>query len=328
MITALMDLNRMPNRLQDQKVFDDFMAEYMRLLPLRGQQENDLVAMVNAAVAGGAYALAYVFDTATADADPGAGKLRLSNVIQNASTVLRLDVLAGGQDYTSVIDRFDASTSTVKGSIRLVKMGDPSKWLTFDVTARTTLSGYRNLTVANTGGSSASPFAAGDGVLLFFQRTGDKGDTGNQLTQMIHVREEYVGGTAAPYVATGAIRVLNTTKINTVAGASLSSSQVTLPAGTYDFEGSAPLVTPNIGHRVALYNATDSQSVLSGPNELSGNTNYQEQTRAYVRGRITIASAKSFCIQHVISGSGAWLGGTAISVGTEIYAELIFRKVS
>jgi len=141
-------------------------------------QINQAVAEMNSLQAGGAYALPYIFDTATADADPGAGKLRLSSATQSASTVMRLDLTAGGQDYTTLIDTMDGSTSTIKGSIRLVKQGDLSKWMTFDVTARAAPSGYRNLTVVCTDSSSASPFAAGDALMLFFQRNGDRGETG------------------------------------------------------------------------------------------------------------------------------------------------------
>jgi len=141
-------------------------------------QINQAIGSMNMLQAGGAYALPYTFDTATADADPGAGKLRLSSATQSAATVMRLDLTAGGQDYTTLIDTMDGSTSVIKGSIRLVKQGDLSKWMTFDVTARAAPIGYRNLTVVCTDSSSASPFAAGDGLMLFFQRNGDRGQPG------------------------------------------------------------------------------------------------------------------------------------------------------
>lgn len=177
-ITVLLDPAQMPDQSQDQLEFDSKMSGFMRDLPTLGAEINSTTAALNAMAAGGAYALPYIFDTSTADADPGAGKLRLSSATQNAATVMRLDLVAGGQDYTTLIDTMDASTSVIKGSIRLVKQGDPSKWMTFDITARAALIGYRNLTVACTGSSSASPFAAGDGLMLFYQRNGDKGETG------------------------------------------------------------------------------------------------------------------------------------------------------
>src|ERR1044072_2855169 len=42
---------------------------------------------------GGGIAIEYVFDTTTADADPGNGKLRLDNATQNTATAIRTDLL-------------------------------------------------------------------------------------------------------------------------------------------------------------------------------------------------------------------------------------------
>ena len=182
-ITALTDPNQLPNQLQDQQTFDANMASMIDMFPERARQENslaaemmDLLSQSAVIAAGGAFAIPYFFDAATTDADPGAGKLRLSNTTQNAATVMRLDLTSAGQDYTTLIDTFDDSSSAVKGSIRLVKQGDLTKWMTFNLTALATPSGYRNLTVVCTDSSTISPFANGDALMLSFQRTGDKGD--------------------------------------------------------------------------------------------------------------------------------------------------------
>lgn len=125
---------------------------------------------------GGAITIAYAFSTTTTDADPGNGALRLDNATQNTATHIYADLNdSSSVDWTSVLDTFDASTNTVKGSIRLVKVGDATKFLTFNVTARTTATGYRKFTVTNTGSSSASPFANNDSILLCFDRAGDAG---------------------------------------------------------------------------------------------------------------------------------------------------------
>jgi hypothetical protein len=143
-------------------------------LPTFVTEANQTAAAMSAAAAGTAFAIPYTFDSTTTDADPGAGKLRLSNATQNAATVIRVDTTgADGADWTGVLDQFDASSSTVKGQIRLVKLGDATKWLAFNVTARATPAGYRNITVTPVAGSSASPFANGDAVLLLFTRSGD-----------------------------------------------------------------------------------------------------------------------------------------------------------
>jgi hypothetical protein len=182
-ITALTDPNQLPNQLQDQQTFDANMASMVDMYPERARQENglaaemmDMVAQMAVIAAGGAFAIPYVFDATTTDADPGAGKLRLSSTTQSAATVMRLDLTSAGQDYTTLIDTFDDSSSAVKGSIRLVKQGDLTKWMTFNLTALATPSGYRNLTVVCTDSSTTSPFANGDALMLSFQRTGDKGD--------------------------------------------------------------------------------------------------------------------------------------------------------
>jgi hypothetical protein len=122
----------------------------------------------------GPLAIAYTFSTTTTDSDPGTGTLRLSNATQNLSTVIRADLSDSNSiDYTAVLDSLDAATNGVKGSITLSKVGDRTKWLTFNLTARATPSGYRNLTVVPVGNSSASPFANGDALYFQFARAGD-----------------------------------------------------------------------------------------------------------------------------------------------------------
>jgi hypothetical protein len=129
---------------------------------------------------GGPITINYTFSTTTGDADPGSGFLRLNQAAQNTSTVIRVDLLdAGAIDWTSVIDSFDDSTSTLKGYIRLVNATDYTKWIVFSVASIASPSGYRNITATVVGASSASPFANGDSVLLCYGRIGDKGDIGS-----------------------------------------------------------------------------------------------------------------------------------------------------
>lgn len=124
-------------------------------------------------------AIGYTFDTATADADPGAGKLRLNNATQNTATVIRADnTSAAGSDVAALLATFGTGTSTVKGRLRIQHATDATKWLIFDVTAVASPSGYKNITATCTGFSAASPFANGDALAVSFSTTGDKGDTG------------------------------------------------------------------------------------------------------------------------------------------------------
>jgi hypothetical protein len=125
---------------------------------------------------GAGYAIMWTFDASTADADPGAGKIRFNNSAQSSTTQLFVDLLdAGGMDWTTVIDSFDDATNAVKGNWSLTKVGEASRRLVGTLSAWTTASGYRKLTVAVTGSSSSNPFANGDPLLFAFVRAGDSG---------------------------------------------------------------------------------------------------------------------------------------------------------
>jgi hypothetical protein len=143
-------------------------------------QANTLAATLSAIASGAAVGIPYTFSTTTADADPGAGILRLDNATQNLATTIRAD-LAGsdGSTYTDVLATFDDSTSTVKGHILLQDIADATKWILFTVSALASPAGYKNLTVAVVAASAASPFADGAALVLKFSRTGDKGTTGD-----------------------------------------------------------------------------------------------------------------------------------------------------
>jgi hypothetical protein len=170
----------LPNQSQVQAEFDKSMAALMAAWPAWNAQVTATEASMSAAAAGSAFALPYVFSTNTADADPGAGAIRLNAAAQNTATMLRADLVGtDGATWTSVLDTFDDSTSQFKGQLRIVKMGDATKWLIFNVTALASPAGYKNITLSPLASSTASPFANGDAVLVHFQRTGDKGDKGD-----------------------------------------------------------------------------------------------------------------------------------------------------
>lgn len=131
-----------------------------------------------AIAAGGAVpAVRLTWDTATADADPGNGKVRVNNVTLTAATALYVDNLdVAGVSITAVIDRWTASTNTVKGTLRIAHRTNATKWLEFQVTGTVVDgTGYRKITV--TGGTGPGGFAAGDPVAVGFSRAGDAGVT-------------------------------------------------------------------------------------------------------------------------------------------------------
>jgi hypothetical protein len=142
-------------------------------------EASALSAAMNAAAAGGALAIDYDFSTTTTAADPGAGTLRLNHATQNLATEIYLDVLdSNGVDWTSAIDLFDDSTSSVKGFLVLRNASDGTKYLVFALTSMAAPAGYRTAVVSCVASSAASPFTNTDDLTLEFTRTGDKGDTG------------------------------------------------------------------------------------------------------------------------------------------------------
>ena len=114
--------------------------------------------------------------------------------------------------------------------------------------------------------------------------------------QLLHVRDEKANGTAGGTNIAGVnIRDLNTIKTNEITGASVSSNQITLPAGTYYIDGSAPTYRTGYGH-VYLYNVTDSANEIYGYNDYANPTD--GASRSHVIGRFTIASQKVFELRH------------------------------
>lgn len=331
-ITVFLDPAQMPARTQDQTTFDNLMAALVANLPTFGAQVNAAAAGMNAAAAGTAYAIPYTFDaTTTTDADPGAGKIRFDNATQSSTTTLRLDLLgSNGVDYTTLIDTFDASTSVIKGAVRIEKAADPTKFIAFNVTGRAAPTGYRNIAVSYVGISSANPFVNGDALILKFQRTGDKGDPAT-LTQVMHLRDEKTSGTAGGTSTAGfQTRTINTTKKNAITGASLASNQFTLPAGTYRLNGSAPAAGSG-GHMLALYSVTDAAYTAYGTSEYVSSSLANVNTRSRIDIELVISASKTYELRHYIS-SGTGSNGLGVPVGAagvnETYTEVFIEKVA
>jgi hypothetical protein len=334
-ISTFLDPTQMPARTQDQQTFDNLMAAFMQKLPTFGAEVNATAALINSLAAGGAYAIPVVFSTLTADADPSstgvAGMLRLDNATQSSATTIRVDLLnSASQDVSPIVNTFADSTSVVKGHIRLVKQGDASKWLQFAVTGMASPTGYRNVSVTPMSGSSASPFANNDALMLFFQRTGDAGATG-PVNTIPHAKfsEQYTSGTGGGATGTGTVtRPLNTVVDNNITGASLASNVITLPAGTYDFQGRAGAVgTVNGFNRVQLLNVTDSITYY-GSGRALGNSGTNDNVDSIITGRFTISASKTFRLQSYVGANSTNFGAPMNSGGPEIYSEIEFFKVA
>lgn len=120
-------------------------------------------------------------------------------------------------------------------------------------------------------------------------------------------------------------RTLNTTLVNNL-GATLASSVITLPAGTYYFTGRAPAFNV-LGHQLRIQNTTAGTTVQLGTVMYVSNNN---TGIALVEGVVTISGSTNFELQHRSSGTVATNGfGAAQNFGVgEIYSQLSIRRIA
>ena len=134
-------------------------------------------------VFGGA-SFEYDFATATTMQDPGTGALRLNNSTQNSATAIALDHQdVNGTDISTYLATIDASTSTIKGHVKITKKDDSSKFILATISAEVDQTGWHQVTIGVVGSSANSPFSNADDIIVTFARTGDKGEVGAQGAQ-------------------------------------------------------------------------------------------------------------------------------------------------
>jgi len=146
--------------------------------------------------------------------------------------------------------------------------------------------------------------------------------------KILHVQERQADGTDGGTFTAGsyATRALNTVVTNGISGASLSSNQVTLPAGTYRILGTAIAVKIEY-NRTQLYNVTDDSVVLNGTTDFISTS--AGSSKSLLQGSFVITEEKVFDLRHRCSTTLADEGrGVAATFGQpEIYADIIFEKV-
>jgi len=156
------------------------------------------------------------------------------------------------------------------------------------------------------------------------------GVQGKFESALLHVRDEKSANTSGGTFTFGSFqtRTLNTSVTNEISGASLASNQITLPSGTYYIYASAPAYAVN-RHKVKLRNTTDSTDTIIGTSERADQS-YNGFSRSFVTGRFTIASTKTFEIQHRSSATLATDGfgnGSDFAV-TEVYTDVQIWKIA
>lgn len=120
-------------------------------------------------------------------------------------------------------------------------------------------------------------------------------------------------------------RALNTVYTNDISGASLSSNQITLPAGAYEVQASAPAFSVQ-RHKIRLYDTTNSTVLLMGSAE---HVPSGSQTRSFLVGEFTLSGTAALALQHRGSSTAANEGlGLAANWGdAEVYAQIMIWAV-
>jgi hypothetical protein len=148
-------------------------------------------------------------------------------------------------------------------------------------------------------------------------------------TGIMIVRDEKSSGTDGGTFTSGAwrTRTLNDVTFNTIAGASLGSDQITLPAGTYLVTASAPAYNVN-SHILKLANITDTSDQIIGSVENAASTD-ESITRSVIDDSFVLAGEKVFELQHQCDTTRASRGfglPAAFSV-VEVYAKIKIEKI-
>ena len=150
------------------------------------------------------------------------------------------------------------------------------------------------------------------------------------LADLLHVRDEKADNTDGGTFTTGAwqTRDLNTVKTNEIAGASLASDQITLPAGTYFIRARAPafIVGSNV---IKLRDITGATDLIIGSVTRSGGSG-DSAPDSVIWGRFTLSVQSDLEIQHRGQATRSTDGfGNAAGVGVvEVYTEVDIRKIS
>ena len=147
----------------------------------------------------------------------------------------------------------------------------------------------------------------------------------------LHVAHSPASGVdeGAPSAGTFLKRTLDTEFANTITGASLAASVVTLPAGTYELTARAP-AADCARHKCRWRNTTDGTTTIIGSSAYSSDADLVITNSVILRRRFTIATSKDFELQHHVALANVTFGfGIEASVGeAELFAEVFIEKVA
>lgn len=153
--------------------------------------------------------------------------------------------------------------------------------------------------------------------------------------QLIHIQDQKSSGTDGGTFTAGAwqTRDLNTTLTNEVTGASLTSNQITLPAGTYHIEASTPVFSGGSAlsnHQAKLRDTTGGADLILGTSEIviQGAASTGASNRSFISGRFTLSVESVIEVQHQCTVTASNNGfGAGAGFGTEVFTDVKVWKL-
>lgn len=283
----------------------------------------------------------YTFTASTDNSDPGTGKIKVNQAIQNTATEMYIDDTDdNGNSIISFLQTIDSVTSAIKGHVRLSNAATSSAFLLYAISDLEIYTGsaYSKLDVSVETTSSAQPFLGGEDVIVSFVTTGDQGTQGTQGA---------IGasgsGIIENYYNPGDNRI-----ITSVDSASINAEN------NLQFDGTNLIVSGNIqisggylmgeisssANSTASFGLIESQNIisqeglfttlevdggntfLSGSNELSGINLLEGESTSILSTTLRISSSTSITGSVGVSGSIISSGGfTGSLLGTSSLAQ-------
>lgn len=148
--------------------------------------------------------------------------------------------------------------------------------------------------------------------------------------KILHIQDQKSSGTLGGSSVIGwQTRTLNTVVTNEITGSSLSSNQITLPAGKYWVYATSSYVGGN-GKRLKIYNVTDSSDIIQGSNSYSETFGSIVSLNVILSGYFEIASQKDIDLRMYSEAARATngLGQDVTSGDNEVYSEILIRKLN
>ena len=144
--------------------------------------------------------------------------------------------------------------------------------------------------------------------------------------------ESQAAGTSGGTFTSGSFvkRTLNTTVVNQITGCTLTSSVISLPAGSYQVFATAPAFTVN-GHKTRLQNTTAATTIDVGSSEYSATAAQYAATRSQIQTFFILTTTSNIELQHRCSttAGGDGLGASQNYTGSnEIYSQITITKVA